>query len=646
MRKFIGFFLAAALFFGTKGISNAIEIENVTFNGCVSEFCTPQISVTANDPEGGNLFYTWEILNGDAGVIIGSGADVVFDPPDNGPHPHIYQLKVTVTSDASDLAPSRIIDIYVKLAGDANCDGVVNVLDKVIVRNHFGQSCGDPSWDPGADVNCDCVVNILDKVYVRNQFGEKENFIDEHYFYDNFECGTGKWVISGLDWNLIESAFQGGNWSLTDSPDGNYSPNADAIAKMKSSVDLSTSSFPVLTFWHKYMLHHNDYIDVDISTDGGFIWSTLWRTGYDKWADTWSPVMIDLSSYKSTSVKIRFRLRATDSYVHDGWYVDDVAIRERDAVPVLAYPFLDDFENGPDNWLASGVEWAPVQSDVRGGHYVVSDSPDGNYSYYANSVIMTKGVIDLSGSTSPVLTFWHKYMLYHNDYIYVELSEDYGLHWATLWSTGYDKWVDTWTPATIDLSSYNSAAVMIRFRLRASDGYIHEGWDIDDVAVQEKCADGPTLPFPFCDNFESGLGNWQVSALDWGLIEDDFRSPSHSVTDSPAGNYSYYSDAVIMTKGCLDLSTASFPVLTFWNKYFLYHNDYIYVDISTDGGLSWTTLWSTGYDKYVDTWRQEGPIDLRPYIGPSVKIRFRLRATDGYVSDGWKLDDVCVQEFE
>ena len=645
MRRFLGFLISAALLFGAGGVSNAVVIENISLDGCISELCISQISVTANDPAGGNLAYAWEILNDDAGLIIGSGADVGFDPPNTGPHPHAYQIKVTVTSDASDLAPSRIIDIYVKPVGDANCDGVVNVLDKVIVRNHFGQSCGDPGWDPTADVNCDCVVNVLDKVYVRNQFGEKEEFVDEHYFYDNFECGTEKWVISGLDWDLIESAFQGGNWSLTDSPEGNYSPNADAVARMKSSIDLSTSTFPVLTFWHKYLVHYNDYIYVDISTDAGFTWSNLWNTGHYKWADTWSPAIIDLSNYKSTSVKIRFRLRASDSYFHDGWYIDDVVIRERDAIPVLSFPFADDFENGLDNWLVSGVEWPSIQSEVRGGHYAVADSPNGNYNLYANSVMMTNGFIDLSGSTSPVLTFWHKYLLHYGDYIYVELSEDYGLNWTTLWSTGHYKWVDTWTPAIIDLSSYNSASAMIRFRLRASDSYVHDGWYIDDIVVQEKCAD-PAPPYPFCDDFESGLGNWEVSGLDWALTEDDSRSPTHSVIDSPDGNYSTDADAVIMTKGCIDLSTATFPVLSWWNKYSLHYNDYVYVDISTDGGLSWTTLWSRGHNTVVDTWHLEDPIDLRPYISPSVKIRFRLRASDTYVSDGWKIDDVCVKEFE
>jgi hypothetical protein len=58
--------------------------------------------------------------------------------------------------------------------GDANGDGVVNVLDKVLVRNHFGES-SEIGWWFDADVNCDGVVNVLDKVIVRNQFGCSSN---------------------------------------------------------------------------------------------------------------------------------------------------------------------------------------------------------------------------------------------------------------------------------------------------------------------------------------------------------------------------------------------------------------------------------------------------------------------------------------
>ena len=143
-------------------------IDNISLDSCISERCTTDILVDATDPCDGSLSYSWTAHNG--GAIVGSGSDVTFDPPDSGPHPCPYIITVTATSSVSGLSANQTLYIYVKLAGDVNSDGVVNILDKVAVRNAFGSS-GPPGWIP-ADVNCDGVVNILDKVIVRNQFGQ------------------------------------------------------------------------------------------------------------------------------------------------------------------------------------------------------------------------------------------------------------------------------------------------------------------------------------------------------------------------------------------------------------------------------------------------------------------------------------------
>ena len=60
---------------------------------------------------------------------------------------------------------------------DINADGVVNILDLVLVASHFGESsekgdaCGPNDCIPG-DVNWDGVVNILDLVLVASVLGE------------------------------------------------------------------------------------------------------------------------------------------------------------------------------------------------------------------------------------------------------------------------------------------------------------------------------------------------------------------------------------------------------------------------------------------------------------------------------------------
>ena len=55
----------------------------------------------------------------------------------------------------------------VEIAGDANADGVVNILDLVLVASHLGKSI-DQTQVPNPDVNGDGIVDILDLVFVVN----------------------------------------------------------------------------------------------------------------------------------------------------------------------------------------------------------------------------------------------------------------------------------------------------------------------------------------------------------------------------------------------------------------------------------------------------------------------------------------------
>jgi len=111
---------------------------NLTFKPCISELAATNIDVSATDPYADALSYFWEALDG--GQISGTGESVTFTPPESDAHACPYRVRLTVSSDVSSLSAEETIEIYVHLAGDANGEGVVNILDKVIVRNQFGQS--------------------------------------------------------------------------------------------------------------------------------------------------------------------------------------------------------------------------------------------------------------------------------------------------------------------------------------------------------------------------------------------------------------------------------------------------------------------------------------------------------------------------
>ena len=145
-------------------------------------------------------------------------------------------------------------------------------------------------------------------------------------FVDGAESGAGLWTADA-PWGTTTAAFHGGTTSFTDSPLGNYANSVNTSLTLALPLDFSAAVNPVLTFWHQYATEANyDNGYVEVSTDGGMVWSTALAT-YTGTLAAWTQVSINLSAYAGQpSVKIRFRLQSDTSIVADGWYVDDINI--------------------------------------------------------------------------------------------------------------------------------------------------------------------------------------------------------------------------------------------------------------------------------------------------------------------------------
>ena len=168
-----------------------------------------------------------------------------------------------------------------------------------------------------------------------------------------------------------------------------------------------------LSFWHRHALDYNyDWGCVDVSRDGGVNWTQI--KCFTGTVATWTQERVDLSTYKDKPLLIRFRL-SSDGYAgnYDGWYIDDVTIKENDT-QTTAFPFSDDFENGLSKWVVSGHDWGLTDTDSRGGSRSATDSPSGKYILNSKALMELAHPIDLTGATSPRLSFWHKHALDYN----------------------------------------------------------------------------------------------------------------------------------------------------------------------------------------------------------------------------------------
>jgi hypothetical protein len=148
--------------------------------------------------------------------------------------------------------------------------------------------------------------------------------------------------------------------------------------------------------------------------------------------------------------------------------------------------------------------------------------------------------------------------------------------------------------------------------------------------------------YPLCtifgDDVESGNLGWTADSP-WTITAESSNSPTHSWTDSQGGNYSNNLNASL-TSPLLDISSFESVTLNLWqicNTEVDY--DYCHVEVSTDGGSSWSTI--ANYDN-SNVW-QEITVPAETLNHQSVALfRFRLRTDGGVTDDGWHIDDISL----
>jgi hypothetical protein len=139
-------------------------------------------------------------------------------------------------------------------------------------------------------------------------------------------------------------------------------------------------------------------------------------------------------------------------------------------------------------------------------------------------------------------------------------------------------------------------------------------------------------------------------------------------TQAHSGRYMWWSNRgddsdMQLTRG-FDLSDVSEATLEFWTWYDIEEDwDYAYVEISTDGGETWeilTTPSGTPTDPNGNSfgwaytgrsggdpaeWIQE-QIDISPYAGQEVLIRFEYITDDAVNRPGFVVDDIAIPEID
>jgi PKD repeat protein len=312
--------------------------------------------------------------------------------------------------------------------------------------------------------------------------------------------------------------------------------------------------------------------------------------------------------------------------------------------------FFEDFENGLDNnkWEVSGHDWGLLKADSSKSPWDAIDNfcLDSNpgRSYYANintsATLIT--LIDIRSSIHPVLSFWVRNYMAWGDNIHLELSNDNGFTWKTLWSRGESVFA-SWHRISVDMEVEKNKKFILRFRI--STNHLHEsrGCLIDNITIDEFDF-GHAINLPFEDRFEDTptLTNWEVSGHDWNITDETSQEGKNCLTDSPRRNYWQYAYNRAILKGHIDLHSDGNFILTMWHKYYLSYGESIQIQVSTDSGWTWQAIASWG-EGTLNSW-QKVQLDLNRFNGKRIKLCFHLKSNDIHENNGWFIDNLKIHD--
>jgi hypothetical protein len=152
--------------------------------------------------------------------------------------------------------------------------------------------------------------------------------------------------------------------------------------------------------------------------------------------------------------------------------------------------FSDDMEAGSGKWTGQ-PPWVVTTQSAHSGAHAWSNNPSGTDGAGIDASLVSRA-IDLSGASSPILSFWHRRTLAGiGDAVKVWISTD-GWQTHTLLS-GFVGSDPSWFQTTIDLSAYaGQATVQLAFQIVSGLTGAGDDWDVDDVVVHE----APVSPAP------------------------------------------------------------------------------------------------------------------------------------------------------
>jgi PKD repeat protein len=397
-----------------------------------------------------------------------------------------------------------------------------------------------------------------------------------------------------LDWIINQGATSSGNTGPEEAAQGSHylyleaSGNSEKVAILNAPCmdfyDLKEAS---LSFQYHMRGRTMGTLDVQISTDEGASWSSIWLKRGEQ-SDNWEGAIIDLKDYTGLAwVGLRFVGTVGDAFLSD-MAIDDIVI-----------------SGEKDGMLPPEADFSVSKTQVYVGEAVqFNDLSTGQPASWSWS--FEGGQPDQSAEQNPSITY--------------NAAGTYPVSLTVSNEGGSD-------------TETKTAFILV----------------MEEEEEEVGCENG-IKEYPYNESFESGMGGWSHdSSDDFNWTRHNKKTPSSSTGPSTGaeGQWFLYTEAssnynstAIIHSPCFDLTELENAQFDFQYHMFGAHMGSLSLEVSTNKGQDWTRIWSMEGDQ-SDKWH-EASVDLTDYIGyMGVSFRFVGQTGNRFRSD-MAIDNVSL----
>ena len=351
------------------------------------------------------------------------------------------------------------------------------------------------------------------------------NGVSAFPYSEGFENTLGAWTQSSsddIDWTINSSttpssttgpssANQGTYYIYVEaSGDGTGYPTKQAIIN-SPCYDLSNETEATFSFnYHMYGDTDMGTIDLEISSDNGATWTSIWNESGNK-GDSWQTANINLNTYVGGNVQLRFN-RVTGSTWQADVALDNIQITNGASsgngcvAEITSYPYTQGFENTFGSWSQSSsddIDWSVNSSSTpssntgpasanQGTYYIYVEASGSGTGYPTKQAIINSPCFDLSGLSVASFNFdYHMYGATDMGTLDLEASNDNGATWTSIWSQSGNLG-NSWLSASVDLSSYLGSTVQLRFN-RITGSTWQADIALDNISLTNTIANNTNL---------------------------------------------------------------------------------------------------------------------------------------------------------